>query len=271
MPILKFTIGEVADLLEITPKTIRHYHAIGLLEQPERDTNNYRLYGMAQIEQLQRILQLKRFGLSLQQIKIIVRADNPDELVQIVLRQHADNLRDEIARLQHELTVTEDFLRDDTKRSAQSDDDQTPHSALVALTDAIKPHASGVADVLVEVEHEAMAKLDRFNWDQDYELFWHHAGKHFLEGLQEESLFIFWMERYLALSVMAVNDLQGRAWLDELQRSPARRMLAQSLMPPAIPILLQEDQQQISKLLPSLLHEQGAPLQKQFLQLLMRR
>lgn len=219
MPMLKFTIGEVADLLEITPKTIRHYHAIGLLEQPERDTNNYRLYGVAQIEQLQRILQLKRFGLSLQQIKIIVRADNPDELVQIVLRQHADNLRDEIARLQHELTVTEDFLHEDATLSAQHGQDQPPHLALVALTDAIKPHASGVADVLVEVEHDAMTKLDRFDWHEDYELFWHHAGKHFIETLQEESLFIFWIERYLALSVMAVNDLQGRAWLDELQRS----------------------------------------------------
>ena len=105
----------------------------------------------------------------------------------------------------------------------------------------------------------------------DYELFWHHAGKYFSETLKGESLFIFWMERYLALSEMETDDLQGRAWLDELQRSPARRMLAQSLMPPAIPILPEEDQQQISKLLPSLLHEQGAPLQKQFLQLLMHR
>lgn len=271
MPMLKFTIGEVADLLEITPKTIRHYHAIGLLDPSERDTNNYRLYGMAQIEQLQRILQLKRFGLSLQQIKLIVHADNPEKLVQIILRQHADKLHDEIARLQHELSVTEDFLRDDTTRITQPVESHPSHSALVAFTDAIKPHASGVADVLVEVEHEAMTKLDRFEWDEDYELFWHHVGKHFIEGLQEESVFIFWMERYLALSVMAINDLQGKAWLDELQRSPSRRMLAQSLMPPEMSILPEEDQQQISRLLPSLLHEQGSPLQRQFLQLLMRR
>jgi hypothetical protein len=117
-----------------------------------------------------------------------------------------------------------------------------------------------------------MMKLDRFGWDTGYELFWYQAGQHFIETLQhEESLFIFWMERYVALSAMAVNDLQGRAWLDELQRSSARRILAQSLMPPAIPVLPEDDQQQISKLLSSLLYEQGSPLQKQFLQLLMRR
>jgi len=37
-------IGEVAKLLGITPKTIRHYHKVGLLTEPQRTESGYRLY-----------------------------------------------------------------------------------------------------------------------------------------------------------------------------------------------------------------------------------
>jgi DNA-binding transcriptional MerR regulator len=265
MAILRFTIGEVASLLNITPKTIRHYQGIGLVEAPQRDANNYRLYDMAHIERLQRVLQLKRFGLSLEQIRVIVHADDADRVVQVVLRQHADHLRDEIARLQQELSVTENFLGAGT-----IDPPKPQHSAMIALTTAIKPRAAGVADILMEVERDVLLKLDGFDWGGDYESFWHRAGQHFIETLAEEGLFIFWMERYLALAGMAADDLQAKAWLSEFQTSPARGMIARSFTPPPVLIMPRDDQERAARLLVSLLYEHSAPLQRQFLRLILR-
>jgi DNA-binding transcriptional MerR regulator len=265
---LTFTIGEVAALLGVTPKTIKHYHQIGLLAEPQRDSNSYRLYDIGQIIQLQQILRLKQFGLSLGQIEIIINAENADELIQVVLSQHADNIRNEIARLQRQLDATQDFLNNQTALSPATPLHKPSVSSMTTLSDAIKSQSSGLSDILVEFEQTAMNKLDQFDWDANYELFWHFAGKHFLNTLADEGLFIFWIERYLALATMDADDLQGNAWLKELNYSPARHMLAQALMPMKFSVLPEKDQAQILKLLPALLYIEGSTLQKQFLRLL---
>jgi DNA-binding transcriptional MerR regulator len=266
---LTFTIGEVATLLGITSKTIKHYHEIGLLVNPERDTNQYRLYTMTHIIQLQQILRLKQFGLSLKQIEIIIQSENPDELTQIVLSQHIHNIQDELSRLQHQLTLTQDFLKTGDSLFQPHPSHPSIASSLTHLSDAIRPHNSGVLDVLVEFEREAMFKLDQFDWDAKYELFWHHAGKQFINMLADEGLFIFWMERYLALAKMDLEDLQGKAWLQEFRHSPAKHMFKQALMPPQLSELPPDYQHHIIKLLSSLLYQEASSLQKRFLALLL--
>src|SRR5437879_12380770 len=65
-------IGEVAKLLGITQKTIRHYHKVGLLAEPQRTESGYRLYSAGDLLRLQRIRRLQALGLSLKQIKILL-------------------------------------------------------------------------------------------------------------------------------------------------------------------------------------------------------
>ncbi len=269
--ISNFTIGEIADLLNITPKTIKHYHALGLVAQPKRDDNNYRLYTVTHITQLQQILHLKQFGLSLKQIEIIVQSENPDELVHVVLRQHATHIRSEIVRLQHQLDETQDFLSTEKTFSQSPYADKPVVSSLKTLSDALKSRSSSISDILIEVEQQAMTQLDQFEWDGNYELFWHIVGKQFMTLLTDEGAFIFWMERYLALATMEADDLQGKVWLEELRYSSMRQTLTNAFMPPMLSVLPQRDQQQILKLLPSLLYQEGAPLQQHFLRLLIKR
>ncbi|MEJ2149630.1 MAG: MerR family transcriptional regulator [Chloroflexota bacterium] len=57
-------IGEAADLLDLTPKALRHYEKVGLIE-PTRSEGDYRLYSPELILRLQRIKQLQALGLSL--------------------------------------------------------------------------------------------------------------------------------------------------------------------------------------------------------------
>jgi DNA-binding transcriptional MerR regulator len=264
-----FTIGDVAVLLDISVKTIRHYHTIGLLDQPERDANNYRLYSIAHIQQLQQIMRLKHFGLSLKQIEIVIHADNPDELIQLILNQHTYHIRDEIARLQHQLDVTEHFLKNQASLSSPVfPTSKPPVSALNTLADALKPHHNGVSDLLVEVERDAMAKLDQFTWDANYELFWHLLGKQFVQQLHDEGIFIVWMERYLALASMNPDDLQGNTWLQELHYSRVRHNLIQAFAPPLLAEFPATYQHHIRKLVLSLLYQGGSELQKHFFAIL---
>ncbi|WP_440072533.1 helix-turn-helix domain-containing protein [Streptosporangium sp. OZ121] len=51
-------IGEIAKLAGVTPRTVRHYHRIGLLAEPERTAGGYRSYGMSA---LSRLLQIRKF------------------------------------------------------------------------------------------------------------------------------------------------------------------------------------------------------------------
>lgn len=263
---MTFTIGEVVALLGITPKTVLHYHKIGLLAEPERDANNYRLYSMADITQLQQILRLKQFGLSLKQIELITKSENPDELIQVVLSQHADKIRNEMSRLQHQLDTLQSFL--DTPQPRPTDKPMI--SSLNTFSDVIRRRSSSLSDILVEIERDVMDKLDQFDWDENYELFWHDAALHFIRMLTDEGLFIFWMERYLASAAMDADDLQGNLWLKEFNQSQVRPILSRVLMPPVLSVMPAEDQKHILKLLPSLLYQAASPMQKQFLGLLIK-
>ena len=270
MPKLTFTIGEVATLMGITPKTIKHYHEINLLPEPQRDNNQYRLYGLSDIRHIQQILRLKQFGLSLKQIDLIIKSSDPDRVAKTVLNQHKNHIHDKLARLQHQLDETEAFLSADNPIAQSNHTNQSSVSSLTVLSDTVKRHSNGLSDLLAEIEHDALRQLDRFDWDNSYELFWYSVGKRFIEDLTDEGLFVFWMERYVALKTMDADDLQAKSWLQELHHSPNRRILANALTLPVFSSLPEEDQQQIAKLLPSLLHEEGSLWQRQFLALLFR-
>jgi DNA-binding transcriptional MerR regulator len=70
-------IGEVAERLGTTARTIRYYEEIGLLPGPRgRKVGKHRLYTEADVERLARILELKRLlGLSLDQLKSVLEAE----------------------------------------------------------------------------------------------------------------------------------------------------------------------------------------------------
>lgn len=65
-------IGEIARLVGVSTKTIRYYHEITLLPEPERTGSGYRLYTAQHLLRLQRIRRLRALGLSLERIREIL-------------------------------------------------------------------------------------------------------------------------------------------------------------------------------------------------------
>ena len=60
--------GELAHMAGVSVRTLRHYHAIGLLPEPKRAENGYREYDAEHLLRLLRIRQLASLGFSLEQI-----------------------------------------------------------------------------------------------------------------------------------------------------------------------------------------------------------
>ncbi len=57
--------GEIAALVGVTTRAIRHYHHVGLLPEPERRSNGYRAYGVRDAVLPARVRRLTELGLSL--------------------------------------------------------------------------------------------------------------------------------------------------------------------------------------------------------------
>lgn len=60
--------SELARMAGVSVRTLRHYHAIGLLPEPPRGDNGYRDYEPTHLLRLLRIRQLASLGFSLEQI-----------------------------------------------------------------------------------------------------------------------------------------------------------------------------------------------------------
>ncbi|WP_392972281.1 MerR family transcriptional regulator [Streptomyces sp. LN245] len=77
-------IGEIAALVGVTPRAVRHYHHLGLLPEPVRRSNGYREYGMREAVLLARIRRLTELGLGLDEVRDVLADDEGRELVEVL-------------------------------------------------------------------------------------------------------------------------------------------------------------------------------------------
>ena len=68
---MAWSTRELAELAGTTVNTIRHYHALGLLEEPERRYNGYKQYGIRHLVKLLRIRRLAELGVPLAHIDTV--------------------------------------------------------------------------------------------------------------------------------------------------------------------------------------------------------
>lgn len=92
-------IGEIAALVGVTTRAIRHYHHVGLLPEPDRRPNGYRAYSVRDAVRLARVRRLTELGLSLDEVRDVLADDAGRELAEVLAELDAD-----LARQQAELT-----------------------------------------------------------------------------------------------------------------------------------------------------------------------
>jgi DNA-binding transcriptional MerR regulator len=103
-------IGEVAGLLGVSTKTIRHYQRIGLLEEPARSEAGYRLYGGDDLLHLLRIRRLTALGLPLARIRELLAAPGDREPLRQALGELREELAAEIRRLSERQAAVDRLL-----------------------------------------------------------------------------------------------------------------------------------------------------------------
>lgn len=84
---MKLTTGQVSKLFDISKDTLRHYHKLGLLNPEVDNTNGYRYYTQAHIDQLNLILATKDLDISLSDIKEVIKSEDEYEYKKLVLKQ----------------------------------------------------------------------------------------------------------------------------------------------------------------------------------------
>jgi DNA-binding transcriptional MerR regulator len=73
----RYRIGEVAELVGTTPRTIRYYEEFGLLAAPpSHEKGRHRTYDEADVRRLQELIRLRDvLGVSLEELKSLVEAE----------------------------------------------------------------------------------------------------------------------------------------------------------------------------------------------------
>ncbi|MFE2877158.1 MerR family transcriptional regulator [Streptomyces roseus] len=90
-------IGEIAALVGVTTRAIRHYHHVGLLPEPGRRPNGYRAYSVRDAVLLARVRRLTELGLGLEEVRDVLADDAGRALADVLEELDADLARQEAA------------------------------------------------------------------------------------------------------------------------------------------------------------------------------
>lgn len=106
----EYTIGRAAEILGVTPRTLRHWEAVGLLEPQWRTLGDYRLYTPEDVERGLQIVVYRAAGVPLAQIGELI--DAPGTRRERLHRQR-EILVDRIAHLRGMIRVVDEILEGD--------------------------------------------------------------------------------------------------------------------------------------------------------------
>lgn len=219
-------IGEVARLLGVTPKTVRHYHKLGLLPEPERSEGGYRLYDAADLLHLRHIRRLQSLGLSLQQIQFIFEDDDPDTLLRVTL----ESLQSELAAQEQRIAARREriahYLAEEVSL-AEVIQPETPSPTLQMLQEKLE----GVAEVPAayqQFDEQVFAQWDSFDWGENYHAALQKTAENFRQHTEHGRLLTDFMQKFAALAALAEDDPQLALWASEINQSGLFHLLKTS-------------------------------------------
>jgi DNA-binding transcriptional MerR regulator len=109
---MKLKIGQFARMCQVPVKTLRYYDDVELLKPAHVDSwTGYRYYDPDQIKAVNRILALKELGLSLDQIRQIMREELPFEEMKGMLRLKRAELEQQNREIEEQLRRVDARMR----------------------------------------------------------------------------------------------------------------------------------------------------------------
>ncbi len=90
---MEYTIKQVADISNVSVRTLHYYDEINLLNPARVNNSGYRIYGTKELDQLQQIMFYKKLGFKLEEIRTAL--SNKEFSNEAALKQHYQQLRTE--------------------------------------------------------------------------------------------------------------------------------------------------------------------------------
>lgn len=106
---MEYTVNKLAKTSGVSARTLRYYDEIGLLKPEKVNESGYRIYGQIEVDILQQILFYRELGISLEEIKVIIKS--PDFDVIKALQGHYDKLLLEQARIDKLISNVEKTIK----------------------------------------------------------------------------------------------------------------------------------------------------------------
>ncbi len=126
-------IGEIADAVGLPTRTVRYYERRGLLAQPRRAPNGYRVYGEAALNRLRFIRTAQAAGLTLAEVHSVVElrdsGTTPCAHVDALLAAKLESVRSR----RRQLAVLEKELRQMMERSSGLDPAECTESEICQI------------------------------------------------------------------------------------------------------------------------------------------
>ncbi len=114
------TIGKLAKELDLSVETIRFYEREGLIQQPQKPLNGYRLYDDSIAKQLHFICKAKTLGFSLKEISLLMSMDGNCAQVESLSLQKLKIIQNKIVDLQRLEKVIKEMTNSCRTNSDQS-------------------------------------------------------------------------------------------------------------------------------------------------------
>ncbi|MFJ9472114.1 MerR family transcriptional regulator [Streptomyces caniferus] len=210
-------IGELAGLIGVSTRAVRHYHHLGLLPEPERRANGYREYGLRDAVALARVRRLTELGLGLDEVRDVLADDAGRELYEVLAELDADLARqeEEIRARRARLAAVRRQAEEHGGLPAEGpvSDELAALFARMAHTSAGRP---GPEPALAAKEREVLALLESTGGEG--------GGKRMVELLGEMTAAPGAMDR--AYEVYGLLDALVDAAADDPRVEPAARALA---------------------------------------------
>lgn len=92
------TISQVVQQYDVTPRMLRHYEKLGMIQPIHQEGYSYRMYDSSAVERLRQILILRKLRIPLKQISIIL-SDRDQQQTFGILKNAVDTLDVEISSL----------------------------------------------------------------------------------------------------------------------------------------------------------------------------
>ena len=107
----KYTTGELAKLCGVTVRTVQYYDSRGILIPTELSEGGRRLYTDDDLRRLRIICFLRDMGLPIDAIARLLAKEEPGRVVELLLEQQEQAVRQELARSQSRLEKLEALRR----------------------------------------------------------------------------------------------------------------------------------------------------------------